>query len=72
MEKNLVIIQTKNKRFVITNTPTDSTLTSYFDLYKSNKLLPAYFGTDKNKFNGYLQKADIYALGITIKEIFYN
>ena len=22
------------------------------DLYESDKILPAYFGTDKNKFNG--------------------
>lgn len=36
------------------------------NLYESSKILPAYFGTDKNKFNGYLQKADIYALGLSI------
>jgi len=29
-------------------------------------ILKKFFGTDKNKFNGYLQKGDIYSLGITI------
>ncbi len=38
MEKNIIIIQTNKKTFVITNTPTDSTLTSYFDLYKSRNI----------------------------------
>ena len=34
-------------------------------LYDNNLLLDKYFGI-KNKYNGYLQKADVYALGITI------
>jgi serine/threonine protein kinase len=41
------------------------------DLYESGKLLPAYFGTEKNKFNGYLQKADVYGLGIAIFIMLY-
>lgn len=41
------------------------------DLYESDKILPAYFGTRKNKFNGYLQKADVYALGISIFIMLY-
>jgi len=41
------------------------------NLYESGKILPAYFGTEKNKFNGYLQKADIYALGIAIFIMLY-
>ena len=35
-------------------------------LFDENKILPIYFGTEKNKFNGYLQKADIYSLGLSI------
>lgn len=41
------------------------------NLYESDKILPAYFGTEKNKFNGYLQKADVYALGISIFIMLY-
>jgi serine/threonine protein kinase len=41
------------------------------DLYESGKILPAYFGTEKNKFNGYLQKADVYALGLAIFIMLY-
>ena len=37
-------------------------------LFDKGKLGEAYFGTDKKKYNGYLQKADVYALGITIYE----
>jgi serine/threonine protein kinase len=40
-------------------------------LYETNKIFPAYFGSDKNKFNGYLQKADVYALGIAIFIMLY-
>lgn len=35
---------------------------------KKDKILPIFFGTDKNKFNGYLQKGDVYALAATIYE----
>lgn len=35
-------------------------------LFDNNQILPIYFGTENNKFNGYLQKADIYALGLSI------
>ena len=41
------------------------------ELHTNSKLLPAYFGTDKNKFNGYLQKADVYALGLAIFILLY-
>lgn len=41
------------------------------ELHKTEKLLPAYFGTDKNKFNGFLQKADVYALGLAIFILLY-
>jgi len=41
------------------------------DLFVSDKILPAYFGTEKNKFNGYLQKADVYALGLAIFIMLY-
>jgi serine/threonine protein kinase len=41
------------------------------ELQTTGKLLPAYFGTDKNKFNGYLQKADVYALGLAIFILLY-
>ena len=41
-------------------------------LYDKDKLLLAYFGSDNNKFNGYLQKADVYALGISIYETLYK
>jgi hypothetical protein len=38
------------------------------NLFNNNKILPIFFGTYDNKFNGYLQKGDIYALGATIYE----
>ena len=38
-------------------------------LFTTDKILLYYFGTDTNKFNGYLQKNDVYALGITIFKI---
>lgn len=41
------------------------------ELQTTGKLLPAYFGTDKNKFNGFLQKADVYALGLAIFILLY-
>jgi serine/threonine protein kinase len=41
-------------------------------LFNSNKILETFFGTNKNKFNGYLQKADVYGLGITIYETLAN
>jgi serine/threonine protein kinase len=37
-------------------------------LFDNNKILPIYFGGDKNKFNGYIQKNDVYALGYSIFE----
>jgi serine/threonine protein kinase len=49
----------------------DTLYNKIHDLYESGKILPVYFGTDKNKFNGYLQKADIYALGIAIFIMLY-
>ena len=48
---------------------------SLFDLTKriynelqSKKLLSKYFGSQKDKFNGYLQKGDVYALGLALYE----
>ena len=48
---------------------------SLFDLTKriynelqSKKLLFNYFGSQKDKFNGYLQKGDVYALGLALYE----
>jgi serine/threonine protein kinase len=40
-------------------------------LFDNNKILSIYFGTDKNKFNGYIQKNDVYALGYSIFETLY-
>ena len=40
-------------------------------LYDKERLGEAYFGTEAKKFNGYLQKGDVYALGMTIYEILY-
>ncbi len=41
------------------------------ELHEQGKLLSSYFGTERNKFNGYLQKGDIYALGLTIYNFLY-
>ena len=38
-------------------------------LYDNKKILNIYFGNEKNKFNGYLQKNDIYALGLSLFEV---
>ena len=37
--------------------------------FKNKTILNKYFGTETNKFNGYVQKTDVYALGLTILEI---
>lgn len=37
-------------------------------LFKNNTILPNYFGSDNNKFNGFLQKGDVYGLGACIFE----
>ena len=36
--------------------------------FKNEHHLESYFGSDTNKLNGYLQKGDVYALGITLYE----
>ena len=41
-------------------------------LFANHKILIYYFGTDKNKFNGYLQKSDVYALGLTMFKVLTN
>ena len=37
-----------------------------FKIFKNKEILNTFFGTEKDKYNGYVQKGDIYALGITI------
>jgi serine/threonine protein kinase len=46
----------------------DNIFTHVLNLFKTDKILPAYFGSDKNKFNGFLQKGDVYGLGACIFE----
>jgi serine/threonine protein kinase len=41
-------------------------------LFTTNRILPVFFGTDNNKFNGYVQKADVYALGYNIFNMLLN
>lgn len=41
------------------------------NLYDNDKILTMFFGSEKNKFNGYLQKGDVYALGLSIFETLY-
>ena len=41
---------------------------SMYNDFRNHTILPKYFGSQTNKFNGYLQKADIYALGISMYE----
>ena len=36
------------------------------DEFKNKEILSKFFGTPKDKLNGYLQKADVYALGISM------
>ena len=40
-------------------------------LFENNQILSVYFGSEKNKFNGYIQKGDVYALGLSIFNILY-
>lgn len=40
-------------------------------LYDNGKILSVYFGSEKNKFNGYIQKNDVYALGFSLFETLY-
>lgn len=51
------------------------TIDIIYNIYKSftdNTILSKYFGDSKDKFNGYVQKADLYALGITFYEILHK
>ena len=41
------------------------------DDFKKKIILPKYFGTNTNKLNGYVQKTDVYALGLTIYEVIH-
>ena len=43
-----------------------------YNMYNKNRILNVYFGSDNNKFNGYLQKADVYALGLSIYDTLYR
>ncbi len=36
--------------------------------FNTNTILPIYFGTTQNKYDGYLQKGDVFAMGLTIYE----
>lgn len=40
-------------------------------LFDNDRLMEAYFGSSKKKYNGYVQKGDVYSLGITIYEFLY-
>jgi serine/threonine protein kinase len=51
---------------------TKSLVTSMQRSFLDNSLLELYFGKDTQKFNGYVQKSDIYALGLTIYEIVHK
>jgi serine/threonine protein kinase len=39
--------------------------------FKNKTILPKFFGTENDKYNGYIQKTDVYALGLSIYEIIY-
>ena len=41
---------------------------------KNRLILNTFYGTEKNKYNGYLQKGDIFALGVTMYDFldYYN
>lgn len=41
------------------------------DDFKKKTILPKYFGTNTNKLNGYVQKTDVYALGLTMYEVIH-
>jgi hypothetical protein len=59
----------KNINFYITRNYTEEELYNKIKLkYENNTLLEAFFVSQKNKFNGYLQKADVYGLGACIYE----
>jgi hypothetical protein len=47
---------------------TDSIKQSFMD----DTILTKYFGNSDDKFNGYVHKSDVYALGITFYEILYK
>ena len=40
--------------------------------FKTRDILPKYFGTEHDKLNGYVQKTDVYAMGMTIYEMIYS
>lgn len=45
---------------------------AYRGILTKREILNTFFGTDKTKFDGYLQKGDIFALGISMYEFLYN
>ena len=40
--------------------------------FTDGTILTKYFGNTNNKFNGYVQKSDVYALGLTVYEILHK
>jgi len=44
-------------------------LDSIYEDFKTRAILPKYFGTEQDKLNGYVQKTDVYALGMTVYEM---
>lgn len=51
---------------------TTSLVPSMQQNFINGTLLEQYFGNESNKFNGYVQKSDIYALGLTFWEIIHK
>jgi len=81
IKKNVIkALNAINEKSIIEKMESDSNSNSIVEtLYKKNKylyekgrLLESYFGSETNKYNGYLQKADVYALGLSIYETLYK
>ena len=60
-------IKESNMLHEFNNTLLDLIKVIYNDI-KSNSFMTKYFGSQSNKFGGFLQKGDIYALGIAMYE----
>lgn len=70
-EYDLKLIYKSLKEFKILNEFNNVLNDLIYNIYNNfdhPTFLPTYFGSSSNKFNGYLQKGDIYGLGITIYE----
>ena len=67
------LLKINEKELIITlNKNIDVLYDKIKNLFDKDKILEAYLGSEIKIYNGYLQKADVYALGISIYDTLYH